>query len=160
MRLFLLSLAFVGAGLAPSLAATFDTPEALLKQLYVPYTSGDNFNWDNWDDAQFRDKHLNDLFAADLKEANGDVGRLDFDPYIDGQDYEIKDLKFGTPQIKGDVATVEVTFTNFGDPDDLTFTLVKEDGGWKIDDVVSKGNEYPYSLKEIMEGPLDTGDND
>lgn len=158
MRILLLVLAFLAAGLVPSLAATFDTPEALLKALYSPYGQGDSFDWSNWDDAQFRDKHLNDLFAADLKEANGDVGRLDFDPYIDGQDYDIKELKFGTPAIKGDTATVEVTFKNFDYAEDLTFTLVKEDGGWKIDDVVSKDKDFPYSLKAIMEAPLETDD--
>jgi len=33
--------------------------------------------------------------------ADGEVGRLDFDPYIDGQDYQITDLKFGDAQITG-----------------------------------------------------------
>jgi hypothetical protein len=60
----------------------------------------------------------------------------------------------GEPAIKGDTATVEVTFTNFDLAEDLTFTLVKEKDGWKIDDVVSHNKDFPYSLKAIMEGPL------
>jgi len=32
--------------------------------------------------------------------------------------------------------------------------LVKEPGGWKIDDVVSRSKDNPYSLKAIMSGPL------
>ena len=100
------------------------------------------------------DRHLNELFARDLKEANGDIGRLDFDPYIDGQDYRITGLKFGDPTIVGDTAKVEVTFKNFDTPEDLMFTLVKQTDGWKVDDVVSSNKEFPYSLKAIMEGPL------
>lgn len=137
-------------------AFAFDTPDALLKALYTPYSKGDDFDWSKWDEAQFRSKHLNDLFAKDLKEADGENGRLDFDPYIDGQDYVITDLKFGDAQITGDTATVEVTFKNMDSPEDLTFTLVKEADGWKVDDVVSHNKDYPYSLKAIMEGPLTT----
>ncbi len=48
-----------------------------------------------------------------------------------------------------------MTFKNFDDAEDLTFTLVKEAGGWKIDDVVSHRKDNPYSLKTIMSGPLD-----
>ena len=85
---------------------------------------------------------------------DGEVGRLDFDPYIDGQDYQITDLKFGDAQITGDTAKVEVTFKNFDLAEDLTFTLVKEAGGWKVDDVSSANKDFPYSLKAIMEAPL------
>ena len=154
MRRLLLALFALAVTAFPAFA--FDTPDALLKALYTPYSQGTDFDWSKWDEAQFRSKHLNDLFAKDLKEADGDVGRLDFDPYIDGQDYVITDLKFGDAQITGDTATVEVTFKNMDSAEDLTFTLVKEADGWKVDDVVSHNKDYPYSLKAIMEGPLTT----
>jgi Protein of unknown function (DUF3828) len=154
MRRLLIALALVIAGAFPAFA--YDTPADLLKALYTPYSKGDGFDWSKWDEAQFRSKHLNELFAKDLKEADGDVGRLDFDPYIDGQDYVITDLKFGDAQITGDTATVEVTFKNMDSAEDLIFTLVKEADGWKVDDVVSHNKDYPYSLKAIMEAPLET----
>lgn len=162
MRKLLLALALILGGAAPAFA--FDTPKALLEELYSPYAKGDSFDWSTWDDAQFRSKHLNDLFDKDQKEANGDIGRLDFDPYIDGQDYDITKLVIGDARIDGDTATVEVTFDNFDLAEDLTFTLVKEADGWKVDDVESHNKDYPYSLKAIMEGPLvtpaDEGDAD
>jgi Protein of unknown function (DUF3828) len=139
-------------------AFAFDTPKALLQALYAPYSKGDSFDWSKWDEAKFRSKALNTLFAADEKEANGDIGRLDFDPYIDGQDYQITALKIGDAKIVGTTATAEVTFKNFDNPEDMTFTLLKEADGWKIDDVASSGTEYPYSLKAIMEAPMPTGD--
>ena len=41
-------------------------------------------------------------------------------------------------------------------PEDLMFTLAKEADGWKIDDVNSKGGADPYSLKAILEAPLES----
>lgn len=152
MRRLLLALFAVAVTAFPAFA--FDTPAALLKALYTPYSKGDDFDWSKWDEAQFRSKQLNELFDKDAKEADGDVGRLDFDPYIDGQDYQISDLKFGDASITGDTAKVEVTFKNFDLAEDLTFTLVKEADGWKVDDVSSANKDFPYSLKAIMEAPL------
>jgi len=154
MRKLLLALAVLLAGAIPAFATTYDSPKALLDALYSPYSQGDDFDWSTWDDAQFRSAHLNDLFDKDAKEADGDVGRLDFDPYIDGQDYQITKLTIGDATVTGDTATVEVTFMNFDIAEDMTFTLVKEKDGWKIDDVVSHNKDNPYSLKAIMEGPL------
>ena len=140
------------ASLTP--AAAYDTPKALLEALYSPYQKGPDFDWQSWDETQFRSKTLNALFAKDAKESGG-LGRLDFDPYIDGQDYEISKLTIGDAALSGDTAEVVVTFSNFGTPDSVTFELVKEPDGWKVDDVVNKNPDFAYSLKEIMEAPLD-----
>jgi hypothetical protein len=158
MRRLVLALAALVATILPTFA--YETPQALLDALYTPYKAGDGFDWSNWDESKFRSKELNALFDKDAKEADGDIGRLDFDPYIDGQDYQITDLKFGEPTINGDTAKVEVTFKNFDSAEDLLFTLVKEPDGWKVDDVVSSNKDFPYSLKAIMSGPLDTGSSD
>ena len=155
MRRLLITVAAIAATIFPAFA--YDTPAALLKALYTPYTTA-NYDWDNWDESKLRSKELNALFDKDTKEANGDMGRLDFDPYIDGQDYQITDLKIGDATITGDTAKAEVTFKNFDSAEDLTFTLVKEADGWKIDDVSSSNKDYPYDLKAIMTAPLDTGD--
>ena len=152
MRRLALALLAFAATIVPAFA--YDTPKDLLEALYSPYSQGDSFDWSKWDEAKFRSKELNELFDKDAKESGGDVGRLDFDPYIDGQDYQITDLKFGNAQVTGDTAKVEVTFKNFDLAEDLTFTLVKEADGWKVDDVSSANKDFPYSLKAIMEAPL------
>lgn len=152
MRRLALALLTFTATIVPAFA--YDTPEALLKALYTPYSQGDSFDWSKWDETKFRSKELNDLFAKDLKEADGEVGRIDFDPYVDGQDYQVSDLKFGDAKITGNTATIEVTFKNFEMDEDMVFTLVKEADGWKVDDVSSKGGADPYDLKDIMTAPL------
>jgi hypothetical protein len=156
MRRFLLVLAVSFAGLVPALAAapaTYDTPKALMEAVYAPYLKTD-FDWGSIDEAQFRSKALNALFEKDQKEANGEVGRIDFDPYVDGQDYELTSLTIGAPTITGDKATIEVKFKNMDMEEDMVFALVKEGGGWKIDDVSSKGGADPYDLLDIMKAPL------
>src|SRR5438477_5581059 len=126
-----------------------------MKAVYAPYLDA-KFDWDKLDETTFRSKDLNALFAADLKEANGEVGRIDFDPYVDGQDYDLTDLKIGDATVTGDKATIEVKFKNFDMEEDMVFTLVKEADGWKIDDVNSKGGADPYGLREILTAPLET----
>ena len=128
-------------------AQTFDTPDALIEAFYEPYFN-DEFP-DNED--AFRSQALQALYDNDARVTPaGEMGALGFDPYIDGQDFDIADFSIGAAGIAGDYASVDVTFTNFGEPRSLTYELVLEDGGWKIDDVVSTNPENPYRLSEIF----------
>jgi hypothetical protein len=133
--------------LTPVLAAqSYDSPQAMLQAFYAPYLN-DEFP-DN--SEQFRSAALQGLIDHDIEiTPDGDMGALDFDPFINGQDYEITDLQIGEPEIDGDRAVVVVTFKNFDEPNSLTYDLVNEDG-WKIDDVASSTGEYPYRLSEIF----------
>lgn len=144
-------LAALAAGLFLSLtgfvaAQPYATPEALLEAFYEPYFSGDFYE----DETQFRSEALQVLYDNDAEiTPEGEMGAISFDPFIDGQDYEVTDLVIGTPDIAGDAATVEVTFKNFGQRRSLVYELVEEDG-WKIDDVVSTSPDNLYRLSEIF----------
>ena len=152
MRRLFLSLALLIAGLSP--AGPSRRRKRCSKRSIRPICPAADFDWSSWDEAQFRSADLKELYDKDAKEADGEVGRLDFDPFIDGQDYEIKDLVIGEPAIAGDAATVPVSFSNFGMAEKLQFSLVKEADGWKVDDVVSSNADFPYSLKALLEAPL------
>ena len=128
-------------------AQPYETPQALLEAFYEPYFSG-SFSED---ESQFRSQALQALYDNDAALAGeGEMGAISFDPYIDGQDYDITDLAIGIPAIAGEEATVDVSFRNFGEPRALTYELVLEDGGWKIDDVVSTNPDNLYRLSEIF----------
>ena len=147
MRLLALAaglfLGFAGAALAQPYA----TPEDLLEAFYEPYFTGEFYE----DETQFRSQALQELYAMDEDiTPDGEMGALSFDPYVDGQDFEIDDLSIAPARIDGDTATVDVTFTNFGAPRDLTYELVFEDGGWKIDDLVSNDPNSAYRLSDIF----------
>ena len=128
-------------------AQVFDSPSALLEAFYQPYFTNDFAE----DESAFRSAALNGLYAADeARTPVGEMGALDFDPYIDGQDYEIDNLVIGEPVLSGNNAQVNVSFDNFGRPTKLSYDLVFENGGWKIDDVASELAEYPYRLSAIF----------
>lgn len=130
-----------------AVAQPYQTPEALLQAFYEPYFSGDFAE----DESQFRSAALQALYDADAElTPEGEMGAISFDPYIDGQDYEVTEFEIGAAGIAGDYASVDVTFNNFGQPRALTYELVLEDGGWKIDDVVSTNPDNLYRLSEIF----------
>jgi hypothetical protein len=128
-------------------AQSFDTPQALLEAFYAPYIRDDVPE----DNPSFRSEALQALYERDDElTPDGDLGALGFDPYVNGQDYQLSEFEVGEPLIDGDSAVVDVYFKTFGEPRSLTYELVNEDG-WKIDDVVSVEGEYPYRLSEIFE---------
>jgi hypothetical protein len=147
MRLAALATGLLLALTSLAVAQTFDTPEAMLEAFYEPYFIGE-FS-DN--EAAFRSRALQALYDNDAQVTpEGEMGALSFDPYIDGQDFDITDFAIGAPGIAGDYASVDVTFSNFGEPRSLTYELVLEDGGWKIDDVVSTNPDNPYRLSQMF----------
>ena len=132
----------------PSLAAGFDSPKALLTALYAPYLKDDG---DTSDVTPFLSGSLASLYAKDAANTpDGEVGVLDFDPVIAGQDYAITKLQIDDPTITGDKATATVHFENFDEKQELDYVLVKENGGWKVDDIESKRGEYPWDLRQIF----------
>lgn len=149
MRLAALASAMLLASPAPAFAQTFDTPQALIEAFYEPYFTDEFYD----DESVFRSEELQALYDRDAEiTPEGELGALSFDPYVDGQDYQITDFEIGAPGIAGDYASVDVTFENLGEPRNLTYELVLEDGGWKIDDVFSTTPGSEYRLSEIFEG--------
>ena len=129
-------------------AQPYAEPDQLLEAFYAPYLKGEV---PDYDESQFRSAALNALYAQDAANMpEGEIGALDFDPYIDGQDFEITDFEIGAAGIAGDYASADVTFKNFGEPRMLAYELVLEDGGWKIDDVVSANEDNAYRLTELL----------
>ena len=147
-RSVLVALAFA-ALCGTSFAQAFETPEALLKAFYKPYLANEIPD----DQTAFRSAELNALYEADAENTpEGEIGALDFDPYIDGQDWDLGAFEIGEIEDDGDSATAQVIFTNFGEPRLLSYDLVFEDGGWLIDDVAGENPEFSYRLSDILSG--------
>ncbi|MEO5805002.1 DUF3828 domain-containing protein [Devosia sp.] len=146
MRLMTIVAALVLSFSSAAMAASYDTPEAMLNAFYAPYLA----NSIPEDEESFRSQALQALYDADAAATpEGEMGALDFDPFINGQDWTLTDFKIGKAKISGDTAKVQVTFNNFDTPTVLVYDLVNE-GGWKIDDVVSTDGDVQYSLVEIF----------
>jgi hypothetical protein len=149
----LLALALLILSAFPTLAAeTFKTPQALIKALYAYDTSETDENAAS-PYQPFFSRGLNRLFQKDRDATpEGEVGALDFDPVISGQDGEAKGVKLSPPILLGDRAELEVSFRNGSEKVTLYYTLVRESGGWKVDDIANQQGEYPWSLRDLLGG--------
>jgi hypothetical protein len=145
MRLLFVVAALVLGTVGSALAQSFDTPEAMLTALYSPYLSDEIPE----NPEIFRSEALNALYAADAEASGGEVGAIDFDPVINGQDFALTDFAIGKIKVDGDTATARVTFKNFDTLNTMDFALVNEDG-WKYGNIVSSGGEYEYALVDIF----------
>jgi hypothetical protein len=149
MRRIGLILAILLAFTAPAAIAApvFDDPKGLIEYAYAPYGSGEFPE----DPFELYSPTLLQLWQAmEARTPEGEIGAIDFDPFINGQDYEIKDLLIADPLIDGDLAIVTATFTNFDEPQEIRFTLVRRAEGWKIDDIEAVSGEYPWRLSELL----------
>ena len=143
-----LMLVMVGAAVAaPVVPQVFDTPKALLDYAYAPYSTG-NFQDDN---GVLYSKALNAMFAAaEANTPDDDVGPVDFDVFVNGQDYQLTELKIGEAAPEPTGVSVPVSFKNFGDAQSLVFHLIKEGGGWKINDIESLTQSAPWKLTALL----------
>ena len=95
------------------------------------------------------------LFEADQRESAGEIGRLDFDPWINGQDWTLSGVEVSEAPREGDRRIVIARFSNSGTHNVIRFELVEEGGRWLIDDMASTPPDGEgWRLREILTGPL------
>lgn len=149
MRALVRMIVMLAALLAAPLQAApvFEDPKGLVEYVYAPYMSG-VFPEDMTEVFSPTLKQLWDAMAARSQAANEPI--IDFDPYINAQDFELSELIISDPVVDGDRAVVAVSFRNFGELQDLRYTLVRRAEGWKIDDIESLGEDYPWRFSELL----------
>ena len=114
------------------------TPDALVRDLYKTHAKNNGAILDGKRRAlldRYFDKKLADLMWKDLTTHKDEVGVLDFDPFYNAQDIQIKKLVVGQPKIDGDKATVVVTFENYNQKETINYLLVRQNSVWKISDI-------------------------
>jgi hypothetical protein len=131
MRLILAVLIVLGLGADGARAVSPDSdPVSLIEAIYKTYET------DNPGLPNVYSKRLQALIDKDEKETpEGEVGRIDWDVFIDGQDWKLTELKIVLVSKSADKAEVRATFKNFGEQSNQLFDLVREDGHWRIDDI-------------------------
>jgi hypothetical protein len=93
------------------------------------------------------EKGLLSLYLKDQEESKGEVGKLEFDPLYNAQDFEIKDFSVALVTQKKDSADVVASFKNMGKNEKIVFLLSNTAQGWRITDI--KYSNGP-TLKEIL----------
>jgi hypothetical protein len=105
-------------------------------------------------------RDLAGLFARDAlyQEEAGEMGNLGADPFLSGQDGEVKDLKVTvTAPPAGGKALVTASFRSFRQPVSVRFRMVEEGGAWRIDDIVNRVEGQDYAVRDLLSQPYECG---
>jgi len=115
-----------------------DTPSLFLQRLYEPYVQG---KFERNTPARTRElysRELASLIERDRASAGGEVGRLDFDPICNCQDFDaLTQLQVEVAREGDGAASARVTFRNGSDAQALVYSLKSESGRWRISDICS-----------------------
>jgi hypothetical protein len=119
--------------------AQFKIPEAAVEGLYAIYTKPNSDGFSDRDAPRYFDAALLKLWrAAKFK---------DSDFFIQGQDFEVKDVKVSPASVNGTKAEAIATFRNFGKPMRITYVLAQGKDGWRITDARSKSETLRAELR-------------
>jgi hypothetical protein len=152
-----LALALLASAFAtPGSAAEFD-PQSWLRQIYESFViaqkSGTIPN-DSSEDVVAA--HASRRFKALLKrdvacEAKGQICAFDWDYFINGQAWELSNVQVGPLQRTGERGSVTATFRNFKSTNRNVYEFVREDGAWRLDDVVSgQSGRAPIRVSKVL----------
>jgi hypothetical protein len=133
-----------------------DDPAAFIRDLYKAHNAGKGPFFQNEDKpliGRWFDRRLTELIWRDAVEADGEVGRIDFDPLYASQDTDgIKNFRFAGVDRDGDSAVVTMTYQQGRATTTIQFELTRLTKGWRISNI-----HYPDSgsdLVSILEGDL------
>jgi len=80
-------------------------------------------------------KPLLDLHLKDQDDSKGEVGKVDFDPLYDAQDFKISDFNLVVLPDKKGSGYVAVRFKNMGVEQEIIFALQRTKMGWRVADI-------------------------
>jgi|SRR5919197_2018867 hypothetical protein len=81
------------------------------------------------------EKGLLSLYLKDQSESKGEVGKLEFDPLYNAQDFEIKNFSVALVTQQKDSAEVAASFKNMGTTEKIVFLLSNTTPDWRITDI-------------------------
>src|SRR5262249_10669398 len=156
---FLFLFGWLAGGLMPLLGteslAQSTTAQALLQSVYAPYQKSDKALdiGSEQKAARYFVQSVAKLIGQDIATAaeRNEVGKLDFDPFIGGQDWSPTRIELkAVPGTAPDRATRTAKVTPPGQkkPTRVTLELTKTASGWRIADIHWAGQ--PDSLVAIL----------
>ena len=152
MMRMILAAGLLAAMLNSGFAEEFSDPKALATAIYDDYHLGrtvadPSVYYSTRLKAIFDQAIENDVFASDAA-MSGSEFTIDavFNPFLPDLNALLFDVTIGEPAVLDDRALVTISYHNFDQPRLLTIAMIKEGGGWKVDDVSSMGNEDHWLL--------------
>jgi hypothetical protein len=141
--------------------AAVDGPSDVVAAIYKAaagpggkYDDGTSVFFDPASRRRFLSKNLQaELKAMEKRTPKGDEPDLDFDPVCACNDPSVLDLKITTESQTDTQAAVVASFQSHDEKDRivLRYLLVKENGAWKVDDVISTGKDK-WQVSKIVIG--------
>jgi hypothetical protein len=116
------------------------TPRAFLEAIYKRYTSGEAKGVSISNRTQL-DRYFTANLAADIdrdfaaSKRKNEPPMLNGDPFVDAQDWEIKNVRIAVSQENSAGAMGTVQFNNAGQERTIRYDLVRTAYGWRIDDI-------------------------
>ena len=157
----LLAIGLLGAGAA---SAADTTPDGPVKDAYAitvkTLAAAGEPPWRPPHRDRLMSRSLAALFARDdlYQDEAGEIGHIGADPFINGQDGEVKNLKVTIVEKPANGrALVSATFLSFKQPVTVRFRMREEGGGWRIDDIVNRFEGKDYSIRDELSKPYDCG---
>lgn len=133
---------------APAMA--YDDPKALVDAIYAPYTTLGAAT--DQDPAQYYSERLRGLVAANAAPQGEDAPPvLEFNPFIGAKQALLRDLAISAPVGNAEKAIVTVSFGNFDQVSLLALSLIREEEGWKVDDIASLGEGENWLLSWLLQ---------
>jgi hypothetical protein len=99
-------------------------------------------------DPRSRAHYLSERLQRELKDMDsrtpaGDAPDLDFEPVTSSQDPDVRGLRIATEAEGAQAATIRAEFHRGakGKPIILLYSLTRESGGWRVDDIAEQGKD-------------------
>ena len=80
-----------------------------------------------------------------------EICAIDWDFIVNGQDWALSHVEVGPLQASGPRGIVTVTFVNMKSTNRNVYEFVREDGGWRLDDIVSgQSGQAPTRISKVL----------
>jgi hypothetical protein len=135
-----------------SAGTRIDDPKAFVTDVYrrlIATRSGDS-SYTPPDDIYT--PRLAKLFRDDTRKAKGEVGCLEILFWVNGQDYDIRDLNVTSADQGPDRKIVTARFMNIDRTEEIRFDFLRNGRRWLLDEVQS-ASATPWKLTELLKCP-------
>jgi hypothetical protein len=154
-RNIMLGAAFALIAAPAASAAADESPRAFVTAIYDTYVgkSGNGVALDSDRAVQrYLEPSLGALIRKDQKEAarRNETATLDFDPFVDAQDWDIAAFKIEISDTGPDKASATVKFNNSEKPTTVVLDLVKIKNEWKISNIAWKRDDKTETLRALF----------
>ena len=135
---------------APAPPTRVNDPVSFVTDVYRHYMAAQSNRTNYSPPEDIYTPRLHELMAREDKiRASGDEGCLDFDFWINGQDWTLKELQVTRGGAAADREEVIAKFVNIRTPEEIHFDFRLVSGRWLLDDVRSLRGQR-WTLSELL----------